>query len=72
MTPTLAEPRMSVPDKKPKHSNQVSILLYKGSPAYRDWIGRFSESSRMPLTVLIDRAVAKLAKEEGFEEPPKR
>jgi hypothetical protein len=47
-------------------------LLLKGSPEYREWLSRFGDFSRMPTAVLVDRALTKLAKEEGFEPPPKR
>jgi hypothetical protein len=57
------------PDLRPK---QVSILLLKGSPEYREWLSRFGDFSRMPTAVLVDRALTKLAKEEGFEPPPRR
>jgi hypothetical protein len=63
---------MNVAKQKAEKSAQISIVVLKGSPDYRDWLARFSEASRMPQSVLIDHALAKLAREQGFEPPPKR
>ena len=71
MTEALLEPRMTEPKPgKTPSGKPVSIVVLKGSREYRDWLSSFSDFSRMPISVLIDRALAKLAKEEGFPDPP--
>jgi hypothetical protein len=69
--PLLVDPN---PDAVEAMSGRVvlAIIVLKGSPDYRDWLARFSEASRMPQSVLIDHALTRLAKEQGFEVPPKR
>jgi hypothetical protein len=48
-------------------------LNIKGDPAWRDWVERAAAHSRMSVSAYIDVALAKLAKQEGFEpKPPER
>lgn len=54
----------------PPVSKQISIVVLKGSAAYRDWLGRLTEYSRMPGAVLIDRALMEWAERNGFNEKP--
>jgi hypothetical protein len=74
MTPALLDRPMakSKPSSDTPADKPVSIVVLKGSPAYRDWVNSFAKASRMPLSVLLDVALAKMAKEEGFEPPPER
>ena len=51
---------------------RVSIILYKGSRAYRDWLRAASKSKRMPATVVLDVALAEWASRNGLPEPPER
>ena len=50
----------------------IPIAVLRGTPEYRDWLNGFAEHSRMPVSVLLDRALARLAKEEVYRDPPKR
>lgn len=58
-------------DEAPTEQRALLVVL-KGSSAYRDWLNGFAKASRMPLSVLIDVALAKMAKDEGYEAPPER
>jgi hypothetical protein len=56
----------------PSRGDRKSIMTLKGSVAWADWLNRFSEFSRMPVTTLIDVSLADRAQQQGFEAPPKR
>jgi hypothetical protein len=79
MGPVAAEPSMAkkktsktASSAPTKGDERVSILLYKGSRAYRDWLALASKSKRMPVTVIADVAIAEWAERNGLEPPPER
>jgi hypothetical protein len=49
-----------------------SVIGMRGTPQWRAWLGRLAEHCRATPSATIDRALAELARREGFEEPPKR
>lgn len=66
------EPRVK-PGPKPKAGGALpNVVSMRGTPEWREWLGRLSEKCRATPSGLIDRALAELAKREGFEEPPRR
>jgi hypothetical protein len=51
---------------------QPNIVSMRGSREWRAWLDRLAEHCRATPSALIDRALAELARREGFEEPPRR
>jgi hypothetical protein len=51
---------------------QPNILTIRGRPTWKKWLDDFAAKMRTKPTALIDLALAKLAQEEGFREPPPR
>jgi hypothetical protein len=61
------------PGSKPKDGRPLpNIISMRGSPEWRAWLTRLAEKCRATPSALIDRALAELARREGFEEPPRR
>lgn len=68
---TKTKPGGAAQTEKPVDSRKTYVL--KGDPRWFDWLERLSLHTRLPISVLMDRAVVKLAREEGFaEEAPRR
>jgi predicted transcriptional regulator len=58
---------------KPKPQGPLpNVVSMRGQPEWREWLGRLAEKCRATPSGVIDRALAELAKREGFEEPPPR
>jgi len=51
---------------------QPNAITIRGSVEWQDWLKRFSGKMRVKPTALIDLALAKLAEQERFVEPPSR
>jgi hypothetical protein len=61
------------PGLEPKSGGaSPNIISMRGSPEWRAWLTRLAEKCRATPSALIDRALAELARREGFEEPPRR
>ncbi len=45
-------------------------MAFKGGDAYRGWARRLSAHCRMPLALVLERALQAQARAEGFPEPP--
>jgi hypothetical protein len=59
------------PATTPPARKEESVHM-KCTAAYKDWLVRFGESNRLEPVRMIDKALAALAKAEGFEPPPRR
>jgi hypothetical protein len=55
-----------------KKGTQPNAITIRGSQEWKDWLERFALKLRSKPTSVIDRALAKLAEQEGFAEPPQR
>jgi hypothetical protein len=71
---TPGEDHMATKTKKRAKTDgrHKPILALKGSDEYKRWLDGFAVHRRAPVTVLIEQAILKLAREEGYEEPPPR
>ena len=57
----------------PPPAAKVPVLSVRGSPAWRDWVGRLADHNRSKVADMVDDALVAWAKSSGFsEEPPKR
>lgn len=57
---------------KPKAGPLPNVVSMRGRPEWREWLGGLAEKCRATPSGLIDRALAELAKREGYDEPPPR
>ena len=55
-----------------KKGTQPNAITIRGSQEWKDWLEQFALKLRSKPTSVIDRALAKLAEQEGFPEPPQR
>jgi hypothetical protein len=51
---------------------QPNAITIRGSAEWKDWLDRFAAKMRVKPTAIIDLALAKLAEQERFPEPPPR
>jgi hypothetical protein len=51
---------------------QPNAITMRGSAEWKDWLDRFAARMRSKPTAIIDLALAKLAEQERFPEPPPR
>jgi hypothetical protein len=61
--------------KTPKRPGGVApkkptVVAIKGNPAWKEWLDRAARHCRLSTSTLIDLAVTRYAREQGFEEPP--
>jgi hypothetical protein len=62
---------LSSSGRKPDPARKTMILL-KGFSRYQDWLKRYSHFKRLPLALLCEHALAKMAEIDRFEVPPGR
>jgi len=55
-----------------KKETRVTIMVLKGTPAYRDWLLAAATKKRLPIPVLFDQVMADWAERNGLAEPPPR
>jgi hypothetical protein len=55
-----------------KKGTQPNAITIRGSEEWKDWLDQFAAKMRSKPTAVIDLALAKLAQQEGFREPPPR
>jgi hypothetical protein len=59
--------------KGPGPQPRETLIAIKGNPEWKLWLDRLASFDRSSTVQLIDRAIARYAKEIGFkEEPPER
>lgn len=49
-----------------------SVTNIRSSPEWKAWLGRFAAHTRKDLADVMDEALLRYARAEGFELPPKR
>jgi hypothetical protein len=59
-----------VPMKGNDKRRTICFLL--GSSRYQDWLKRYSQFKRLPVALLVEHALAKMAEIDRFEAPPGR
>jgi hypothetical protein len=71
---TIAKPKAKLapgPARRPVPS-QPNVITIRGSADWKRWLEAFAAKMRSKPTAVIDLALAKLAQQEGFSEPPPR
>jgi hypothetical protein len=59
--------------KRPDSDPRKIVLAVRGRQVWKDWIDRLAAHDRSSINELIDRALARYAREIGFKEvPPER
>ena len=58
--------------RTPSGSTQPNAITIRGSADWKDWLEKFAAKLRSRPTAVIDLALAKLAEQERFPEPPPR
>lgn len=67
-SPVMAKKRTEAGGGEP--SRRSTVLTIRGTDEWREWLERAARHSRMTVSTFVDLAVAKLASENGFAEPP--
>ena len=65
---TKAEP-VRDPDK---WKGQPLAVQVRGTPAWKAWVEGLAKANRQDVSGLVDQALARLAKEMGYPDPPER
>lgn len=61
------------PGPKPKPEGRLKNLMsIRGRDEWKKWLARFARHCRTDSVSTIDRALAEMARREGFEDPPPR
>ena len=72
----VAKKQAAKPAQKPAASKivptQPNAITIRGSADWKSWLEDFAGRMRTKPTAIIDLALAKLAQQEGFREPPPR
>lgn len=71
----LARKKSPPPDPKREPetwSRQPFAVQVRGTPEWKEWVEELAEFNRQKVAGLVDTALARLAKEVGFRDPPKR
>lgn len=58
--------------RTPSGSTQPNAITIRGSAEWKGWLEQFAMKLRTRPTAVIDLALAKLAEQERFNEPPPR
>lgn len=70
---TMAKKRSVSANKGKASPNRATVLTIRGTQEWRDWLERAANHCRLTTSTLVDLAVTRFAREQGFEEaPPKR
>ena len=49
-----------------------AVTNIRSSPEWKAWLQRFADHTRKDLADVVDEALLRYARAEGFEQPPKR
>jgi hypothetical protein len=71
---TVVAKKKSPPERqaKPEQRVRTAVTNIRSMPEWKEWLGRFSEAQRKDIPDLVDEALLRMARAEGFELPPKR
>ena len=72
MTKKKPAAREEKPAPKPEQRVRTAVTTVRSMPDWKDWLGRFADAQRRDVPDLIDEALMRMARGEGFEMPPKR
>ena len=57
---------------KPEQRVRTGVTTLRSMPEWKAWLHRFADAQRKDVSDLIDEALLRMARAEGFELPPKR
>ena len=57
---------------KPEQRVRTAVTNVRSMPEWKGWLSRFAEAQRKDVSDVIDEALLRMARAEGFEPPPKR
>jgi hypothetical protein len=60
------------PKPRPAEERRDSSLIVGCRKIWKNWVIRFSKKERTDPAHLVDRGLADLAQDRGFDEPPER
>lgn len=67
-------PRMAKKTPNPKGdsdgSRKATVLAIKGSAEWKEWLDRAARHCRVSTSALVDLALTRYVKEQGFDDPP--
>lgn len=66
----MAKSKTKPKDPRDDWERKPLVLQVRGSPEWKAWLDRAAKFSRMSVSVFIDQAAARAAREAGFDEPP--
>jgi hypothetical protein len=66
---TKAPPPEPTPEGRPKQPFAVQV---RGRPEWKRWVAELAKANRQNVASVVDTALARLAKEMGFRDPPER
>jgi hypothetical protein len=66
----MAKKRTQPKVKSSESSQRATVLTIRGTQEWREWLERAANHCRVTSSTLVDIAVAKFVKDQGFEEPP--
>ena len=55
---------------KPRPARRQVAVALKGNDDWKEWLQRASDHCRMSVSALVDVAVTRYVKSQGFDEPP--
>ena len=61
-----------VSSHQPEKRIRTAITNVRSMPDWKEWLGRFADAQRKDVSDVIDEALLRMARAEGFELPPKR
>lgn len=71
--PALARKKPTTPKPATERwTQQPFAIQVRGTPQWKQWVKELAEANRQDVAGLVDQALARLAKEIGFRDPPKR
>jgi hypothetical protein len=69
----LARKKKSEPVRDPDTwKGQPLAIQVRGTPEWKEWVEGLASANRQNVAGLVDTALARLAKEIGFRDPPDR
>jgi hypothetical protein len=68
----MAKPKKK-PGRKPSEGvGRTESTVIRSTPAWKEWLIRFSAHCRLDMSDTVDQALALAAYQRGFEPPPPR
>lgn len=69
---SFVEAVMAKKSTRPEKRVRVAVTNIRSVPEWKEWLARFAVAQRKDVSDLVDDALLRMARAEGFELPPKR